>query len=187
MKEKKIEKIFFDNDHFIKCDDPKLVHNDIADWNQLIENEKLTGIVDWDECYSGDPITDFSAWSVFFPFERMKHLKSGYKKISSLPDDFEEKLHLYRLRYIVSKMTLRTKKLMFEMKLISVNLPESYLKVLEILVVDGKFPNRSEAIRVAIRDLIKTEYIIEESVNRNIAPSIIESEVDNEIQKNLFN
>ncbi len=73
------------------------------------------------------------------------------------------------------------------MKLISENLPESYLKVLEILVVDGKFPNRSEAIRVAIRDLIKTEYIIEESVNRNIAPSIIETEVENEIQENFLN
>jgi len=72
------------------------------------------------------------------------------------------------------------------MKLISVNLPESYLKVLEILVVDGKFPNRSEAIRVAIRDLIKTEYLIEESVNRNLAPSAIESEVESELQENLL-
>ncbi|TET59374.1 MAG: ribbon-helix-helix protein, CopG family [Promethearchaeota archaeon] len=71
------------------------------------------------------------------------------------------------------------------MKLISVNLPESYLKVLEILVVDGKFPNRSEAIRVAIRDLIKTEYLIEESINRNLSHSLIESEVENEFQENL--
>ena len=75
---------------------------------------------------------------------------------------------------------------MFGMKLISVNLPESYLRVLEMLVVDGKYPNRSEAIRVAIRDLIKTEYLIEESVNRNNAPSMIESEVENEIQENLL-
>jgi len=72
------------------------------------------------------------------------------------------------------------------MKLISVNLPESYLRVLEMLVIQGNFPNRSEAIRVAIRDLIKTEYLIEESVNRNIAPSVIESEVENEIQENLL-
>ena len=69
------------------------------------------------------------------------------------------------------------------MKLISVNLPESYLKVLEMLVLDGKFPNRSEAIRVAIRDLIKTEFLIEESVNRNIAPNMIETEGENEIQE----
>lgn len=71
-------------------------------------------------------------------------------------------------------------------KLISVNLPESYLKVLEILVSESKFPNRSEAIRVAIRDLIKTEYLIEESIERNINPSVIEPEIENEIQERLF-
>lgn len=75
---------------------------------------------------------------------------------------------------------------MEKIKLISVNLPESYLKVLEILVIDGKFPNRSEAIRVAIRDLIKTEYLIEESVNRNLSPNVIESDVENEIQEKLL-
>jgi Arc/MetJ-type ribon-helix-helix transcriptional regulator len=65
-----------------------------------------------------------------------------------------------------------------KIKLISVNLPESYLKVLEILVVEGKFPNRSEAIRVGIRDLIRTEYLIEESVKRNMSPSLIHSETE---------
>ncbi|MFW9822756.1 MAG: ribbon-helix-helix domain-containing protein [Candidatus Thorarchaeota archaeon] len=68
----------------------------------------------------------------------------------------------------------------------SVNLPESYLKVLEILVAESKFPNRSEAIRVAIRDLIKTEYLIEESIERNVSPSAIEPELDNKIQDKLF-
>ena len=71
------------------------------------------------------------------------------------------------------------------MKLISVNLPESYLEVLEVLVLKGKFPNRSEAIRVGIRDLIRTEYLIEESVNKRNAPNLIESEVENEIQPKL--
>jgi len=70
-----------------------------------------------------------------------------------------------------------------KIKLISVNLPESYLKVLEILVVEGKFPNRSEAIRVGIRDLIRTEYLIEESVKRNMSHSLIQSDIENEIQE----
>ena len=69
------------------------------------------------------------------------------------------------------------------MKLISVNLPETYLKVLEVLVSENKFPNRSEAIRVAIRDLIKTEYLIEDSIKRNINPSLIEPEIENQIQE----
>jgi len=71
-----------------------------------------------------------------------------------------------------------------KIKLISVNLPESYLKVLEILVVEGKFPNRSEAIRVGIRDLIRTEYLIEESVKRNISPALMsQSEIENQIEE----
>ncbi len=50
-------------------------------------------------------------------------------------------------------------------KLISLNLPEKYLDILEVLVAEGRFPNRSEAIRVGIRDLIKTEFLIEKSVD----------------------
>ncbi len=73
------------------------------------------------------------------------------------------------------------KYLVIKIKLISVNLPESYLKVLEVLVVEGKFPNRSEAIRVGIRDLIRTEYLIEESVKRNMSPSLIQSEIQETI------
>ncbi|MHA2392777.1 MAG: ribbon-helix-helix domain-containing protein [Promethearchaeota archaeon] len=75
---------------------------------------------------------------------------------------------------------------MIKVKLISVNLPESYLKVLEILVSEEKFPNRSEAIRVAIRDLIKTEYLIEESIERNVSPTLIETEITNDVEEKLF-
>jgi len=71
-------------------------------------------------------------------------------------------------------------------KLISVNLPEAYIKVLEQLVAEGKFPNRSEAIRVGIRDLIKTEYLIEESVRKNVSPQIIEPQIKNEIQEKIL-
>jgi Arc/MetJ-type ribon-helix-helix transcriptional regulator len=67
------------------------------------------------------------------------------------------------------------------MKTISVNLPEAFVKSLENLVVRGLYANRSEAIRVAVRDLIKRELI--ESVptgegedylifNQNITPVI---------------
>jgi Arc/MetJ-type ribon-helix-helix transcriptional regulator len=71
------------------------------------------------------------------------------------------------------------------MKLISVNLPETYLEILEILVADGKFPNRSEAIRVGIRDLIKTEYLIEERIKRNYG-LINEPELETEAQENIM-
>ena len=44
-----------------------------------------------------------------------------------------------------------------KMKLITLYLPETYIKALDQLVDERFYPNRAEAIRVAIRDLINTE------------------------------
>ena len=43
------------------------------------------------------------------------------------------------------------------MVLISVHIPKQMLDELDELVREGRFPNRSEAIRIAIRDLLEKE------------------------------
>ncbi len=43
------------------------------------------------------------------------------------------------------------------MRLIAVHLPEKILIDIQRLVDNGLYPNRSEAIRIAIRDLLKHE------------------------------
>ncbi len=43
------------------------------------------------------------------------------------------------------------------MKLITVNLPEAYVTGIERLILEKLYPNRSEAIRIAVRDLLKRE------------------------------
>jgi Arc/MetJ-type ribon-helix-helix transcriptional regulator len=45
------------------------------------------------------------------------------------------------------------------MKLITLYLPEPYIKALDQLVNERFYPNRAEAIRVAIRDLINDEVL----------------------------
>ncbi|MHA1111529.1 MAG: ribbon-helix-helix domain-containing protein [Promethearchaeota archaeon] len=47
------------------------------------------------------------------------------------------------------------------MKMITVHIPVRYLDALEDLVDKGHFPSRSEAIRVAIRDLIRNEMALQ--------------------------
>lgn len=42
--------------------------------------------------------------------------------------------------------------------------------MLETFVAEGRFPNRSEAIRVAVRDLIKKELFLEEIFKKSQAP-----------------
>lgn len=43
------------------------------------------------------------------------------------------------------------------MRLITLYVPETYLKALDQLVDERFYPNRAEAIRVAIRDLVSDE------------------------------
>ena len=43
------------------------------------------------------------------------------------------------------------------MKLITVHLPNNQVSGLDELVRSGRYPNRSEAIRFAIRDMLKEE------------------------------
>lgn len=45
-----------------------------------------------------------------------------------------------------------------KMKMITLYLPEPYIKALDQLVSERFYPNRAEAIRVAIRDLIDNEF-----------------------------
>ena len=43
------------------------------------------------------------------------------------------------------------------MRLITIHIPEPYLKDLDELVKEDLYPNRAEAIRTAVRDLLITE------------------------------
>ncbi|MBD3405454.1 MAG: ribbon-helix-helix protein, CopG family [Candidatus Lokiarchaeota archaeon] len=43
------------------------------------------------------------------------------------------------------------------MPLIAIHLPEKILEDIQCLIDRGFYPNRSEAIRIAIRDLLKLE------------------------------
>ena len=44
------------------------------------------------------------------------------------------------------------------MKHVTLHLPESYISGLIVLVESNLYPNKSEAIRTAIRDLLKKEF-----------------------------
>jgi fructosamine-3-kinase len=104
-----IKELFEKNRNLMKCDSPVLIHADIADWNTLSDGKHVTGIIDFDECFSGDPVMDFSAYSLFFGEPRMTWLKEGYLETNKFPDNFENKFQLFKLRYLVSKLKLRVK------------------------------------------------------------------------------
>lgn len=124
-----IETIINSHEDLLKFNDPRLLQNDLVDWNELVNDSHIVGIIDWDECCSGDPIADFSNYSVFFPLSRIEILKKGYQKFSSLPPEFDDRFHYYRIRYIVAKMTLRKKIIGFQSSAIK-NMLDYSIKIL---------------------------------------------------------
>jgi len=49
------------------------------------------------------------------------------------------------------------KVLKMKMRVVTVHLPEAYIEALDLLVRRRLYPNRAEAIRMAVRDLIISE------------------------------
>ncbi len=110
QKADKITALFGDDNELLTCDKPVLIHNDFADWNVLTDGDKLTGVLDWDECVGGDAVSDIACWSTFFDPGRLEGMLKGYWSVAEKPDDFNDKFELLRLRYTVSKMTLRLRR-----------------------------------------------------------------------------
>lgn len=97
--------------HLAKCDKPTLIHNDVADWNVVVDRDSVAGILDWDECFSGDPVFEFATLSLFYSDQQMASIKQGYQEVKDLPIDYDEKFSLYVLRYIINKSKISIKKL----------------------------------------------------------------------------
>lgn len=106
----KIVKLFDDSNQLLTSGQAVLVHNDFADWNLLTDGHDVTGILDWDECVASDPVADIACWSTFFEPKRLSAFLEGYWLVAQKPADFEAKFELLRLRYVLSKMTLRLRR-----------------------------------------------------------------------------
>ncbi|MCW1908322.1 MAG: aminoglycoside phosphotransferase family protein [Candidatus Saccharibacteria bacterium] len=109
-----ITRLFGDDNPLIQNSKSVLVHNDFADWNLLTDGEAVTGILDWDECVAGDPVMDIACWSTFFDPDRLHGFLEGYWQVAQKPEDFDERFELMRLRYVLSKMTLRIRRYTWE-------------------------------------------------------------------------
>ncbi len=107
---KAINKLMGADNPLLDCKQAVIVHNDFADWNMLTDGTHITGMLDWDECVAGDPVADIACWSTFFDPSRLDGMLKGYWKVAKKPADFAEKFELLRLRYTVSKMTLRVRR-----------------------------------------------------------------------------
>jgi len=69
------------------------------------------------------------------------------------------------------------------MKLITLDVTEFHLKNLDELVKLGRYPNRAEAIRMAINDLIRSELLDKKMIGVDVKPECIEIREERQVWK----
>ena len=92
-------RILVDNADMYKDVNPHLLHADFGPKHILIQDGKISGILDFENAKSGDPTHDFAWWSYFGKTRPpLDWLKEGYQRSGTLPDKFDLRLRLGRLR-----------------------------------------------------------------------------------------
>lgn len=101
-----VKNVFEKRKSLFTCTKGCLTHYDIADHNLKYDPAtfSLTGLLDWEAAVSCDPLMDIAScptWKTLY--ERESHVIAGFKSLKALPDNFQEKIDLFRLRTIIWK------------------------------------------------------------------------------------
>jgi aminoglycoside phosphotransferase (APT) family kinase protein len=85
---------------------PHLLHGDFAPKHLLIENGKITGVIDFENACGGDPVLEFARWQFFFENRYpIESLKNGYSDKSVFGGDFERRFVVWRLMIGLSSLS----------------------------------------------------------------------------------
>lgn len=90
-------------DFYDSIDKSVLLHNDYSPKHLLILDNKVVGIIDFETVIGGTPLQELARWDYYFGEEYpLKYLLEGYGNKDIIRDDFEEKIHLFRLVFGLS-------------------------------------------------------------------------------------
>lgn len=101
----KIETLLAESKDLLNVDQGTLVHHDLADHNLLYKDGHLSAVFDWETAVSGDVALDLAScptWGTLYP--REEQMLKGFQSIRQLPNQWEEKRDVYRLRTMLWKM-----------------------------------------------------------------------------------
>lgn len=91
----------------LDCMEPVLLHGDLGSHNVFTDGQRITALIDWEDCLAGDPVFDIAFWATFHPARRHAAFLEGYRSERALPADFAVRFWLYFLRVALAKTVLR--------------------------------------------------------------------------------
>jgi len=98
----------FDRASWILEDAPScLLHGDLGNHNVFSDGERITAVIDWEDCLCGDPVFDIAFWGTFCRDYMLDPFLQGYRAVRLLPKDFDTRYWLYYLRIALSKTVHR--------------------------------------------------------------------------------
>jgi len=75
-----------------------LIHNDLSPEHVLIDDGRISGLIDFESACGADPIQEFSLWSLKFDKQYpLRHILEGYGGGDAADASFERKLHFWRI------------------------------------------------------------------------------------------
>ena len=84
-----------------------LVHKDLALWNILGTENRISAFIDFDDVISGDPMDDLSLLACFHDDDVLERALQGYAAVLALPYEHERRLALHLLRNMIVKAVVR--------------------------------------------------------------------------------
>jgi aminoglycoside phosphotransferase (APT) family kinase protein len=77
----------------------RLVHGDFGPKHIFVdEHDDITGIIDWEQVESADPVVEFARWNFWFnKSSPTEWLKTGHERVSKLGDNYDERFRIAQL------------------------------------------------------------------------------------------
>jgi aminoglycoside phosphotransferase (APT) family kinase protein len=76
----------------------RLLHGDLSENHVLTDGTRITGLIDLEQAFAGDPAFEFVRWDYFRQRTPLRWLRAGYDRVADLGADSELRVRLGRLR-----------------------------------------------------------------------------------------
>jgi len=77
---------------------PRLLHGDLSPNHVLSDGARITGLIDLEQAFAGDPAFEFVRWDYFYASAPVGWLLAGYQRVADLGPELELRIKLGRLR-----------------------------------------------------------------------------------------
>ncbi len=89
-------------------DSPVLVHGDLCPAHVLVDDDKVTGVIDFQDCSGGHPVLDFAKWHATCPPDfPVSRLRAGYGNQKLFDENFDLLFALVLLRQSLWMLMVR--------------------------------------------------------------------------------